>query len=92
MRKSHGEHFSTAVPQKADVVLNAANGSFVPIAAVSRCSNVGCRTQTLLDHLVGAREQRWGNFEAERLGGLEIDHELVFGGCLHRQIGWLLTL
>ena len=30
MRKSHGEHFSTAVPQKADVVLNAANGSFVP--------------------------------------------------------------
>jgi hypothetical protein len=31
MRKSHSEHFSTAVPQKADVVLNAANGSFVPI-------------------------------------------------------------
>ena len=31
MRKSHGEHFSTAVPQKLDVVLNAANGSFVPI-------------------------------------------------------------
>jgi len=30
MRKSHSEHFSTAVPQKADVVLNAANGSFVP--------------------------------------------------------------
>jgi hypothetical protein len=31
MRKSHTEHFSTAVPQKADVVLTAANGSFVPI-------------------------------------------------------------
>jgi len=30
MRKSHSEHFWTAVPQKADVVLNAANGSFVP--------------------------------------------------------------
>ena len=30
MRNSHSEHFSTAVPQKADVVLNAANGSFVP--------------------------------------------------------------
>jgi hypothetical protein len=29
MRKSHSEHFSTAVPQKADVVLTAANGSFV---------------------------------------------------------------
>ena len=30
MRKSQREHFSTAVPQQADVVLNAANGSFVP--------------------------------------------------------------
>ena len=30
LRKSHNEHFSTAVPQKADVVLTAANGSFVP--------------------------------------------------------------
>jgi len=34
MRKSHGEHFSTAVPQKADVVLNAANGSFVPLGDI----------------------------------------------------------
>ena len=33
MRKSHSEHFSTAVPQKADVVLNAANGSFVHIVS-----------------------------------------------------------
>ena len=41
MRKSHSEHFSTAVPQKADVVLNSANGSFVPTTAVSGCNN-GC--------------------------------------------------
>ena len=34
MRKSQREHFSTAVPQKADVVLNAANGSFVPTADI----------------------------------------------------------
>jgi hypothetical protein len=46
----------------------------------------------LLDHLVGAYKERGRHFEAERLGGLEIDHELVFGRCLHRQIGWLLTL
>ena len=32
MRKAHSEHFSTAVPHKADVVLTAANGSFVPRA------------------------------------------------------------
>ena len=33
-----------------------------------------------------------GTVEAERLGGLEVDHQLVFGRRLHRQIGWLLAL
>jgi hypothetical protein len=41
MRKSHGEHFSTAVPQKADVVLNAANGSFVPGADIASSIDLG---------------------------------------------------
>ena len=39
----------------------------------------------LLDHL-GAGEQRWGHGEAERLRGLEIDHELELGRLLHWQI------
>jgi hypothetical protein len=34
---------------------------------------------TSLDHLVGEGEQRRGHVEAERPGGLEIDHRLVFG-------------
>ena len=45
-----------------------------------------------LDHLVGAREQcRW-HLQAQRLGSLEIDHQLILGRCLHRKIGRLLPL
>src|SRR5262249_40381963 len=40
----------------------------------------------------GAREQRWWHFEAEYLGGLEVDYQLVLGRCLHRQVGRLLAL
>ena len=33
-----------------------------------------------------------GTVEAERLRGLEVDHQLVLGRLLHRQIGRLLAL
>src|SRR5258705_941613 len=33
----------------------------------------------LLDHLGGARQDRWRDGEAERLGGLEVDHQLERG-------------
>ena len=41
MRKSHSEHFSTAVPQKADVVLTTASGSFVPTAVFAAVRRTG---------------------------------------------------
>jgi hypothetical protein len=34
------------------------------------------------DHLVGAAEQRERDRKAERLGGLEVDVQLDFGGLL----------
>ena len=43
------------------------------------------------NHLVGATEQRWRHGEAERLGGLEIDHKLKLGRLLDREIGGLLA-
>ena len=33
-----------------------------------------------------------GIVETERLGGLEVDHQLELGRLLHRQVGWLCAL
>ena len=46
----------------------------------------------LFDHLVGRGEQRLHNIEAERLGSLEIDNQIVFGRRLSRHITWFLAL
>src|SRR5204863_9433173 len=45
-----------------------------------------------LDHLVGAGEHRGGEVQAERLGGFQIDDQLVLGGLLNRQVGGLGAL
>src|SRR6201981_1362994 len=44
------------------------------------------------DHLLGAREQRRRHFKAERPGGLEVNHQLVPGRRLHRQVSRFLAL
>ena len=46
----------------------------------------------LFDHLVGAGEHGRGHVEAERLGGLEVEHRFVLGRGLHWQVGGLLAL
>ena len=57
---------------------------------MSGCSNLD--VGTLLDHLIGAREQRDRRIEAERLGSLEIDDKFEFGCKLHWKIARLFPL
>ena len=49
------------------------------------------RSPSLLDHLIGAGEQRLRYGEAEILCGLQIDDQLDCGGLLDRQVGRLLA-
>jgi hypothetical protein len=46
----------------------------------------------LLDHRVGAREERRRHGEAERPGGLQVDDDIEFGRLQHRQVGGLGAL
>src|SRR4029453_5463859 len=50
------------------------------------------RRTSLFDHLIGSRKQFVGDGEAERLGGLEIDDQLILGRHLHGEIGRLFPL
>ena len=47
---------------------------------------------SLFDHLVGAGKYYRRNCEAQCLSGFKIDHQLVLGRRLHRQVGGFLAL
>src|SRR6516225_798440 len=51
-----------------------------------------CVDKTLLNHLVGEREQRRGHIEPQRPGSLEIDDRRKLGGLLDRNITRLSAL
>jgi len=42
---------------------------------------------SLLDYSIGPLLQEQRHLDAERLGGLEVDHQLKFRGLLHGHIG-----
>src|SRR5262249_18718450 len=58
-------------------------------ARLRSCAN--SRHRPLLDHLVSAGEEQCRDFEAERLGGLEINGKLEQSWLLDRQLSRLRT-
>src|SRR5690349_12665137 len=46
---------------------------------------------SISNYLVGKREQRRRDFKAERLRGLDIDHQLEFARLYHGQVGGLFA-
>src|SRR5262249_48446405 len=78
---------------KTDEALGARQSPLPPIETRLRCRSELTRgAPASLDHLVGEREQPIRHVETERLGGLEIDHELELGRLHHRRISRLLAL
>src|SRR5262249_52771794 len=53
----------------------------IPTMTFSRCMLAGS-----LDHLIGLEAQERGDRDPERLGGLEVDDELVAHRLLHREV------
>jgi hypothetical protein len=61
--------------------------SFTSVETICGYTNGGVKPRGLADHLARLEEERWGNGEAEGLGGLEVDDQLERGGLLHGQVG-----
>src|SRR5215467_5093316 len=73
-----------------------------PLATKERTSPIGrdgpatdsCSATkiALFDHIVGTGKYGRRHVETQRLRRLEIEHHLVLGRCLHRQVGRVLAL
>src|SRR6476660_7656045 len=71
----------SALPPKADMCSARGYVRFGPIADIA-----------LFDHLVSERDQRGRYLEADRLGGLEVEHKIKLCSLYYRQVGWFLDL
>src|SRR5262249_12278853 len=76
----------SALPPKADI------GTQPEMSALCHFRTYPTAEGSLLDHLVGATDQRDGDFETERFSGLQVDVQLDFRGLLYWQVGGHVAL
>src|SRR6516165_8835895 len=72
----------SGLPSKADITAEAIEG---PLRAMNR-------HRQLFNYLISAGKERRRHSEAKCLGGLEVDHQLVFGCALHWKVSGLFAL
>src|SRR4029077_20431816 len=60
------------------------------LCAITSCEQMQ-QVAPLFDDFVGSREQCSRHSEAERFGGLDVEHGFVFRRSLHREVGWFLA-
>ena len=64
-----------------------AAGLFLTLSGCRRFKLSALRDASLLDQFIGGGQQRFGDGQAERFGGLEVDHQIELGRLLDREIG-----
>jgi hypothetical protein len=75
----------SGLPSIADILLHCREPPQRASSRPSPCS----KRYGLFDNFVGAQQERLGDGEADRLSGLEVNHQLELGWELHRQVAYL---
>src|SRR5262249_10849048 len=84
--KAQTEHMFCGLPPKANLTADIVDVSQVPPTNLCNCGK--CRGYSL-DQLVGAQQERFGNFQSNGLRGGEVDDKIEFSRLLDRDVGGL---